>query len=116
MAEMENSSSMTVAGSSLEETITQQNFPVKKKRNLPGNPGKKKTLKNFTIFFIVSPDESQPFYFVPLYLRINVSSTYILSSRSHWDILIFCCHNCYEVLTQIAAVQSVKQKISIIYA
>ncbi|XP_075082255.1 zinc finger protein GAI-ASSOCIATED FACTOR 1 isoform X1 [Nicotiana tabacum] len=38
MAEMENSSSMTVAGSSLEETITQQNFPVKKKRNLPGNP------------------------------------------------------------------------------
>nr|XP_016482652.1 PREDICTED: protein indeterminate-domain 2-like isoform X4 [Nicotiana tabacum] len=38
MADMENSSSMTVAGSSLEETISQQNFPVKKKRNLPGNP------------------------------------------------------------------------------
>ncbi|MCD7465205.1 hypothetical protein HAX54_000783 [Datura stramonium] len=38
MAEMEISSSMTVAGSSLEESITQQKFPVKRKRNLPGNP------------------------------------------------------------------------------
>ncbi|XP_060199637.1 zinc finger protein GAI-ASSOCIATED FACTOR 1-like isoform X1 [Lycium barbarum] len=38
MAEMEISSSMTVAGASLQETITQQKFPVKRKRNLPGNP------------------------------------------------------------------------------
>ncbi|KAK4351998.1 hypothetical protein RND71_027516 [Anisodus tanguticus] len=39
MAEMEISSSMAVTGASLEVTITsQQNFPVKRKRNLPGNP------------------------------------------------------------------------------
>ncbi|KAK4348737.1 hypothetical protein RND71_031492 [Anisodus tanguticus] len=43
MAEMEISSSMTVTDASLEETIgRQQNFPVKRKRNLPGNPGIKK--------------------------------------------------------------------------
>lgn len=33
MAEMEISSSMA-------ETVAQNNFPVKRKRNLPGNPGK----------------------------------------------------------------------------
>lgn len=39
---------------SAEESIIQQNFPVKRKRNLPGNPGKVLSFSLYDFFLSIS--------------------------------------------------------------